>query len=61
MASKVVQSELAVTAEKSYEGLVPQQLLDIYRLMYLSRRIDDREIMLKRQQKIYFPDLLRRA
>ncbi len=54
MASKVVQSEPAVTAEKTYEGLVPQQLLEIYRLMYLSRRIDDREIMLKRQQKIYF-------
>ena len=54
MASKVMQNELAVTAEKSYEGLVPQQLLDIYRLMYLSRRLDDREVLLKRQQKIYF-------
>ena len=54
MSSKVVQSEPAVTAEKTYEGLVPQQLLEIYRLMYLSRRIDDREIMLKRQQKIFF-------
>jgi 2-oxoisovalerate dehydrogenase E1 component len=41
-------------AEKTYEGLVPQQLLDIYRLMLLSRRIDDREILLKRQQKIHF-------
>jgi 2-oxoisovalerate dehydrogenase E1 component len=49
-----MQNELAVTAEKSYEGLVPQQLLDIYRLMYLSRRLDDREVLLKRQQKIYF-------
>jgi 2-oxoisovalerate dehydrogenase E1 component len=54
MASKVVQSEPAVTVEKTYEGLVPRQLLDMYRLMYLSRRIDDREILLKRQQKIYF-------
>jgi 2-oxoisovalerate dehydrogenase E1 component len=26
----------------------------MYRLMYLSRRVDDREIMLKRQQKIFF-------
>jgi 2-oxoisovalerate dehydrogenase E1 component len=41
-------------AEKTYEGLLPQQLLDIYRLMILSRRIDDREILLKRQQKIFF-------
>jgi 2-oxoisovalerate dehydrogenase E1 component len=30
------------------------QLVDFYRLMYASRRIDDREIMLKRQQKIFF-------
>ncbi|HTR19965.1 MAG TPA: dehydrogenase E1 component subunit alpha/beta [Gemmatimonadales bacterium] len=29
-------------------------LLDIYRLMYLSRRLDDREIQLKRQNKIFF-------
>jgi len=29
-------------------------LLDIYRLMLLSRRIDDKEIQLKRQNKIYF-------
>ena len=36
------------------ERLGPKQLVEIYRLMYLSRRLDDREIMLKRQQKIYF-------
>ncbi len=34
--------------------LGPRQLVEIYRLMYLSRRLDDREIMLKRQQKIFF-------
>jgi len=39
---------------EKYEGLTPQHLIEIYRLMYLSRRIDDREIMLKRQQKIFF-------
>src|SRR5258707_6147121 len=39
---------------KSYEGLSRQQLIDAYRLMYTSRRVDDREIVLKRQQKIYF-------
>jgi 2-oxoisovalerate dehydrogenase E1 component len=37
-----------------YEGLTPEDLLRIYRLMYLSRRIDDREIQLKRQNKTYF-------
>ena len=35
-------------------ALTPERLTEIYRLMYLSRRTDDREIMLKRQQKIFF-------
>jgi 2-oxoisovalerate dehydrogenase E1 component len=35
-------------------SLPPQALIEIYRLMYLSRHIDDREILLKRQQKIFF-------
>jgi 2-oxoisovalerate dehydrogenase E1 component len=30
------------------------QLVEIYRLMFLSRAVDDREILLKRQQKIFF-------
>jgi len=34
--------------------LTPQELVAMYRLMFLSRRVDDREIVLKRQQKIYF-------
>src|SRR5947207_10213920 len=41
-------------AGKTYEGLSRQQLVEAYRLMYTSRRLDDREIMLKRQQKIFF-------
>ena len=44
----------ATKAGKTYEGLSRQQLIDAYRLMYTSRRLDDREIMLKRQQKIFF-------
>jgi 2-oxoisovalerate dehydrogenase E1 component len=36
------------------DGLNPEQMVHIYRLMYLSRMVDDREILLKRQQKIYF-------
>jgi 2-oxoisovalerate dehydrogenase E1 component len=39
---------------KLYDGLTPDQLIQAYRLMYTSRRIDDREILLKRQQKIFF-------
>jgi 2-oxoisovalerate dehydrogenase E1 component len=40
--------------KKSYEGLTRQQLIEAYRVMYTSRRVDDREILLKRQQKIFF-------
>src|SRR6266542_4549252 len=39
---------------KTYEGLSREQLIEAYRVMYTSRRLDDREIMLKRQQKIFF-------
>jgi 2-oxoisovalerate dehydrogenase E1 component len=35
-------------------ALSPQQMVEIYRLMVLSRCVDDREILLKRQQKIFF-------
>jgi 2-oxoisovalerate dehydrogenase E1 component len=37
-----------------YQGLATEDLLRIYRTMYLSRRIDDREIQLKRQNKTFF-------
>jgi 2-oxoisovalerate dehydrogenase E1 component len=39
---------------KNYQGLTAQQLIDSYRLMFTSRRVDDREILLKRQQKVFF-------
>jgi 2-oxoisovalerate dehydrogenase E1 component len=39
---------------KTYQGLTHQQLIDFYRWMYTSRRVDDKEILLKRQQKIFF-------
>ncbi|HEY6376458.1 MAG TPA: dehydrogenase E1 component subunit alpha/beta, partial [Edaphobacter sp.] len=35
-------------------SLTHEHLVEFYRLMYLSRRTDDREIVLKRQQKIFF-------
>ncbi len=47
-------ADLPAKAEKTYEGLTRQQLIEMYRLMFLSRRLDDREILLKRQQKIFF-------
>ncbi len=37
-----------------YHGLDRSTLIRLYRTMYLSRRIDDREIQLKRQNKIFF-------
>src|SRR5712675_2585865 len=37
-----------------YHGLDRETLIRIYRTMFLSRRLDDREIQLKRQNKIYF-------
>ena len=40
--------------EKTWQGLTRKQLIEFYRLMFLSRRLDDREILLKRQQKIFF-------
>jgi 2-oxoisovalerate dehydrogenase E1 component len=52
--------ELAISSTREPEqsvasgGLSPERLVQIYRLMYLSRRVDDREILLKRQQKIFF-------
>jgi 2-oxoisovalerate dehydrogenase E1 component len=42
-----------VTASK-YRGLDPSALVAAYRNIYLSRRVDDKEIQLKRQNKIYF-------
>ena len=57
MATTKVEPKIATApraAADKYEGLTPQYLIEIYRLMYVSRRIDDREIMLKRQQKIFF-------
>ncbi len=37
-----------------FQGLDRETLIRLYRTMYLSRKLDDREIQLKRQQKIFF-------
>ncbi len=59
MATTKTDPKLALAANggkknKVYEGLTRDQLIQAYRIMYTSRRIDDREILLKRQQKIFF-------
>jgi 2-oxoisovalerate dehydrogenase E1 component len=51
----VALGEAAAGGVASVSGeMTREQLVEFYRLMYLSRRTDDREIVLKRQQKIYF-------
>ncbi|MFY9804325.1 MAG: dehydrogenase E1 component subunit alpha/beta [Candidatus Acidiferrales bacterium] len=37
-----------------YQGLEREALIRIYRTMFLSRRLDDREIQLKRQNRLFF-------
>jgi len=49
-----VSSAHAPTTADASGSLNSQELINIYRLMYLSRRIDDREIFLKKQQKTFF-------
>src|ERR1041385_8879765 len=41
-------------ARSAKQPLSKPELLDIYRLMYLSRRLDDKELQLKRQGRIFF-------
>jgi 2-oxoisovalerate dehydrogenase E1 component len=47
-------TEIAPPKADSYEGLSREDLLRVYRNMVTSRRIDDKEIQLKRQNRIYF-------
>src|SRR5205085_11207788 len=39
---------------REYKGLSRDEVVGIYRTMYLSRRVDDKEIQLKGQNKIFF-------
>src|SRR5437764_9334639 len=39
---------------REYRGLSREQMTGIYRSMYLSRRLDDKEIQLKAQSQIFF-------
>ncbi len=40
--------------QDNYQGLNTETLIGIYRTMYTSRRVDDKEIQLKGQNKIFF-------
>src|ERR1700687_2018613 len=37
-----------------FEGLTPEELIRAFRLMHTARRLDDREVTLKRQNRIFF-------
>jgi 2-oxoisovalerate dehydrogenase E1 component len=60
MATKVAPERASKGAKNSSAGtsaaaqLTREQLLGVYRNMYLSRRLDDKEVQLKRQNKIFF-------
>ena len=53
-AKKNVKKTTAKKSAKDYKGLDEKALVGIYRTMYMSRRIDDKEIQLKGQNKIFF-------
>lgn len=44
----------AAVAPAEYHGLDREHMIGIFRTMYMSRRIDDKEIQLKNQNKIFF-------
>jgi 2-oxoisovalerate dehydrogenase E1 component len=54
LANGADQRASAAKARRDHEGLAKDDLLSAYRLMLLSRRVDDKEIQLKNQSKAYF-------
>jgi 2-oxoisovalerate dehydrogenase E1 component len=47
-------TKLANYDSAKYHGLEREALIRVYRTMFLSRRLDDREIQLKRQNRLFF-------
>src|SRR3954467_6288714 len=54
MAVKIATQERGAERAAEPEGLTRDQLVQAFRLMQTSRRLDDREIALKRQNRIFF-------
>ena len=54
MASPIHEMEAADESGLALDTLTQEQLLHAFRVMHTSRRVDDREILLKRQNKIFF-------
>ena len=49
-----VKTKVDAPKNERYAGLSRDSLIKIYRTVYTSRRLDDKEIQLKRQNKIFF-------
>ncbi len=47
-------AKLASYDASKYHGLEREALIRVYRTMFMSRRLDDREIQLKRQNRLFF-------
>ncbi|MFN7989926.1 MAG: dehydrogenase E1 component subunit alpha/beta [Thermoanaerobaculia bacterium] len=47
-------TEVSTPLQAPFHGLSPDDLVRAYRIAFTSRRLDDREIQLKRQNRIYF-------
>ncbi len=54
MAVKTTRTKTREFDKSRYHGLDRNSLIRLYRTMYLSRKLDDREMQLKRQQKSFF-------
>src|SRR5689334_17142154 len=51
LATKTTQQSPAAAR---FDGLTPEQLIQAFRIMHTARRLDDREVVLKRQNRIFF-------
>jgi 2-oxoisovalerate dehydrogenase E1 component len=49
-----IKAKIANFDPAKYQGLDRETLVRVYRTMFLSRRLDDREIQLKRQNRLFF-------
>ncbi|MDR3700696.1 MAG: dehydrogenase E1 component subunit alpha/beta [Candidatus Sulfopaludibacter sp.] len=54
MATTTSASNSQISAAGRFAGLDPEQLIRAFRIMHTSRRLDDREVTLKRQNRIFF-------
>jgi len=54
MATRTLPDRKSGSSAAASSRLSPEELVAAYRTMLLSRRLDDKEVQLKRQNKIFF-------